>query len=66
MVILRGLPGSGKTVITKKLVQLYSVVNVEKPVVCSADQFFVNEKGNAIVMFSKYIKRAIFLSPNNR
>jgi hypothetical protein len=45
MIILRGLPGSGKSMISEMLVKLYSAVNSEEPVICSADHFFTDVKG---------------------
>lgn len=46
MVIQRGFPGSGKSFISRYLVKLYTAVNGEEPVVCSADLFFIDSEGN--------------------
>jgi predicted kinase len=42
LILLRGLPGSGKTTIAKILLQLKST---DEPEVLSADDFFINENG---------------------
>ncbi len=43
MFINRGLPGSGKSTLSKKIKELYGS---EKTVVCSADDFFTDKDGN--------------------
>ena len=44
MFIMRGLPGSGKSTIAHNLKQVYG----EQAVICSADDFRYNEKGQYI------------------
>jgi predicted kinase len=42
LILLRGLPGAGKTTLAKIILQL---PNNDEPEVLSADDFFINEKG---------------------
>ena len=41
--IMRGLPGSGKSTLVKILSKVYKG---QKPKVCSADHYFINESGD--------------------
>jgi 2',3'-cyclic-nucleotide 3'-phosphodiesterase len=43
MFINRGLPGSGKSTLSKKIAELYGVENT---VICSGDDYFTDEQGN--------------------
>ena len=46
MFILRGLPGSGKSTIVKKLREVYGGNDTSSFVVCSADHYFMRDDGS--------------------
>jgi predicted kinase len=50
LILLRGLPGSGKTTLAKTILQLRIS---DEPEVLSADDFFINENGEYVFDFTK-------------
>lgn len=58
LVLLRGLPGSGKSTIARQLTEKYISRYRKDFYVCEADQFFIAEDGFTYVYDSRYIKAA--------
>lgn len=53
MIISRGLPGSGKTTLSKKIVNLYGS---EQTVICSGDDYFISNEGVYIFDATKLVE----------
>jgi len=50
MFIMRGLPGSGKSVVARQIKQVYG----DRAVICSADDFRVNDQGEYVWRSEEY------------
>jgi len=46
MTIMRGGPGSGKSTYAKKLREAANGTGIQVPVICSADDYFIDDEGN--------------------